>query len=132
MKFLGRAEKIELPELEISEVWTKIDTGAFGNALHCDLIELIDGSLHFTINEKKFIFRKYKTAIIKNSFGEKQKRFLIFTKIMIGDKKYKVYLSLTDRKNMRYPMLIGRRFLYKFGYLVDVKKKNTYDRPKKM
>ena len=29
---------------------------------------------------------------------------------------------------MRYPALIGRRFLYKFDYLVDVKQKNINDK----
>jgi hypothetical protein len=39
---------------------------------------------------------------------------------------------LTDRKKMKYPVLIGRRFLYKFNYLVDVTKKNVNDRNKKV
>ncbi len=131
MKFLGRAEKILLPELEII-VSAKVDTGAFSNSLHVDKIELKDDALIFSINDKTFKFTKYKILEVKNSFGEKQKRFLIFTKAKIGESVYKVYISLTNRKTMKYPMLIGRRFLYKFGYVVDVTKKNIYDRDKKV
>ena len=69
---------------------------------------------------------------VKNSFGKVQKRFSILTKMEIGNSIYKFYVSLTDRKNMRYPVLIGRRFLYKFNYLVDVTKKNINDRNKKV
>ena len=46
--------------------------------------------------------------------------------------EYKGGISLTDRKKMRYPVLIGRRFLYKFNYLVDVTKKNINDTNKKV
>lgn len=131
MKFLGRAEKILLPELGIS-IPAKIDTGAFSNSIHVDNIELKDNILTFQIANKTFTFTKYKMLEVKNSFGQKQKRFLIFTKIKIGESTYKVYLSLTNRKTMKYPMLLGRRFLYKFGYVVDVTKKNIYDRDKKV
>lgn len=131
MKFLGRSEKILLPELEIL-IPAKIDTGAFSNSIHVDNIELKDNILTFQIANKTFTFTKYKMLEVKNSFGQKQKRFLIFTKIKIGESIYKVYLSLTNRKTMKYPMLLGRRFLYKFGYVVDVTKKNIYDRDKKV
>jgi hypothetical protein len=131
MKFLGRSEKILLPELEIL-IPAKIDTGAFSNSIHVDNIELKDNILTFQIANKTFTFTKYKMLEVKNSFGQKQKRFLIFTKIKIGESIYKVYLSLTNRKTMKYPMLLGRRFLYKFGYAVDVTKKNIYDRDKKV
>ena len=132
MKFIGRIEKINLLDLQINNLSSKIDTGAFGNALHCDEVKIVDNKLSFSIDDKKFLFEKYKTVIVKNSFGKKEKRFLIFTRIKLGDSIYKVYLSLANRKNMKHPMLIGRRFLYKFDYLVDVKEKNTYDRVKKM
>ena len=50
----------------------------------------------------------------------------------LGKKVHKVYVSLTNRKNMKFPCLIGRRFLYKYNYLVDVREKNLHDRTKKI
>jgi hypothetical protein len=131
-KKVGRIENISFPELKIESIKAKVDTGAYGVALHVDSIKLEDGKLYFTIGDEEFSYNKFKTVTVKSSFGRVQKRFSIFTKLSIGDSIYKFYVSLTDRKNMRYPVLIGRRFLYKFNYLVDVTKKNINDRNKKV
>jgi hypothetical protein len=131
-KKVGRIENISFPELKIEKIKAKVDTGAYGVALHVDSIKLEDGKLYFTVGDEEFSYNKFKTIIVKNSFGKVQKRFSIFTKLTIGDSIYKFYVSLTDRKKMRYPVLIGRRFLYKFNYLVDVTKKNINDRNKKV
>ena len=131
-KKVGRIENISFPELKIEKIKAKVDTGAYGVALHVDSIKLEDCKLYFTVGNEEFSYNKFKTIIVKNSFGKVQKRFSIFTKLTIGDSIYKFYVSLTDRKKMRYPVLIGRRFLYKFNYLVDVTKKNINDRNKKV
>ena len=131
-KKIGRSEIISLPDFNISQIKAKVDTGAYGVALHVDDIKLKDDKLFVTINNNKFVYNKFKMVNVKSSFGRIQKRFSVLTKILIGDKIYKFYVSLTNRKNMRYPVLIGRRFLYKFDYLVDVKKKNINDTTKKV
>jgi len=132
IKIVGRSEIISFPDLNIGEVKAKIDTGAYGIALHVDDIKLLDNKLYFNIGDDEYSYDKFKTVNVKNSFGEVQSRFSILTKISIGDTIYKFYVSLTDRKNMKYPVLIGRRFLYKFNYLVDVSKKNINDTDKKV
>lgn len=131
-KKIGRSEKVYFPELNIEGIKSKIDTGAYGIALHVDNINLVDNILIFSIDGVEYRYSKFKTVSVKSSFGRKQKRFSIFTKLRIGDSTYKFFVSLTDRKNMRYPVLIGRRFLYKFNYIVDVRKKNIYDKSKKV
>lgn len=131
-KKVGRIENISFPDLKIDKISAKIDTGAYGVALHVDNIRSEDNILYFTIDSEEFSYNKFKTVSVKNSFGKVQKRFSIMTKIVIGDSIYKFYVSLTNRKNMKYPVLIGRRFLYKFDYLVDVKKKNINDTSKKV
>ena len=131
-KKVGRSEIISFPELKIGSIKAKIDTGAYGVALHVDSIRFEEGKLYFTIDSDEFSYDKFKMISVKNSFGKVQKRFSILTKMIIGDSIYKFYVSLTDRKKMKYPVLIGRRFLYKFNYLVDVTKKNVNDRNKKV
>lgn len=126
-KKVGRSEIISFPELKIGSIKAKIDTGAYGVALHVDSIRIENGKLYFTIDSDEFSYDKFKMINVKNSFGKVQERFSILTKMVIGDSIYKFYVSLTDRKKMRYPVLIGRRFLYKFNYLVDVTKKNVND-----
>lgn len=133
-KKIGRSEGISFPDLNIESIRAKIDTGAYGIALHVDGIEVVDDKLQFWIGDvsNRFEFDKFKTITVKSSFGIVQKRYSIMTSIKVGDTPYKFYVSLTDRKNMRYPVLIGRRFLYKFNYIVDVRSKNIYDRDKKV
>lgn len=106
----------------------KIDTGADSSALHCDDIfidqndnvhfKLLD-EVHPAYNNKKFVFPLYKIKKVKSSNGKLQKRPSIRTDIVLMGKKYKATISLTDRSDMKYPMLIGRKFLEK-RYLVDV------------
>ena len=131
-KKIGSIENISFPNLKIIKIKAKVDTGAYGVALHVDDIKHQDGKLYFKIDCEEFIYDKFKIVNVKSSFGKVQKRFSIFTKIVIGDSIYKFYVSLADRKKMKYPVLIGRRFLYKFNYLVDVTKKNINDTNKKV
>lgn len=130
MKYVGRTEKVSFPELGIETTDAKIDTGAYGNALHVDEIFIKDDKLVFKIEDTEYVYDKYKTIVVRNSFGKKQKRFSIVSKMVLGDKSYKVHVSLTNRKKMKYPVLIGRRFLNKFKYMVNVRKKNINDRAK--
>jgi hypothetical protein len=126
---VGRSEKISFPELNIC-MSAKIDTGAWRTALHVDGFEIIDGILIFWIGDRSncFEFKEYETVKVRSSFGVTQERYSIKLKIRIGNKNYKVLVSLTDRNNMKYPCLIGRRFLSRYGLVVDVRKKNINDR----
>ena len=129
---LGRVEKIFFPDLNI-DLNAKIDTGAYRTVIHVDGIEELDGKLTFWIGERsnKFIFDDFNIIDVKNSFGKNQKRYSIKLKMTLGEVTYVVSVSLTNRKNMKFPCLIGRRFLYKYGFIVDVRKKNLHDRNKK-
>ena len=49
-KEIGRSEIISLPELDIFNVSAKIDTGAYGVALHVDGIKQKNNKLYFTID----------------------------------------------------------------------------------
>ena len=129
---IGRTEIISFSDLEIDKITAKVDTGAYGVVVHVDEIAQVDDELHIKVNSKDFIYKNFKCIKVKSSFGKVQKRYSILTKIILGDKVYKFYVSLTNRNKMRYPALIGRRFLYKFDYLVDVKQKNINDTTKKV
>jgi hypothetical protein len=120
MDIVGWRELFHFVELGFVNVHAKIDTGAYGNVMHCDTIEIIEDKLHFTIGKKNFVFEKYKTVSVRSSFGEEHERYTILTSVLLGNKQYKLHVSLNNRDKMKYPMLIGRRFLQKFGYVVDV------------
>jgi hypothetical protein len=125
IKIIGRREFIDFPLLGISTIEAKIDTGAYTSAIHCDEITVIKNS-----NGKDILIFKlsptethecdsFSKKIIKNSFGEMEERYVIKTIIHIGKKKINTIISLTNRDNMRYPVLIGRRAI-KGKFLVDV------------
>ena len=132
MKYVGRTETVSFPDLEIESARAKVDTGAYGNALHVDDISVENGKLTFAIGETRHEYDRYKTVVVRNSFGKKQKRYSILTKMVMGGSTYKVHVSLTNRKKMKYPVLIGRRFLGKFRYMVNVTKENLNDTAKEV
>jgi hypothetical protein len=124
LKIIGRREFINFPLLNITQVEAKIDTGAYTCSMHCDDIELKtqDGInlLSFKLcNDETYCVTEFTRKKIKNSFGEMEERYIIKTLIVIGRKKIKTTISLSDRGNMRYPVLIGRRLL-KAKFIVDV------------
>ncbi len=126
-QIIGRRETIDFPELNLFGIVAKIDTGAYTTALHCHDIREENGILYFKLldpshpeyNKQEQKFTDYTQKEIKNSFGETEKRYIIKTIIKIGRRKIKSVISLTDRGTMRYPVLIGRKFL-KNKFVVDV------------
>jgi hypothetical protein len=127
-KIVGRKELISIIDLELYDLDAKVDTGADSNALHCDEIYIDDNNLvHFTLLDevhpsyhgKRMVMPLYKVKKVKSSNGQIQHRPSIKVTVKIFNKKYKTVISLTDRSDMNYPMLIGRKFL-SGKFLVDV------------
>lgn len=128
---IGRLEKVSFPDFGFINLDAKIDTGAYTAALHCHDIEVKNENgeniLHFKIldpthpeyNKQDFMFKSYSEKNIKNSFGDFERRYIISTRIKIGHRIVKTSISLSDRGNMRYPVLIGRKLLKK-RFIVDV------------
>lgn len=127
-KIIGRKEIVSIIDLELFDLDAKIDTGADSNSLHCDDIYIDDENfVHFKLLDKihpayhgkKIKLPLYKLKKVKSSNGTIQERASIQVTISFFGKKYKTVISLTDRSDMKYPMLIGRKFLAK-RFLVDV------------
>ncbi|WP_073148966.1 ATP-dependent zinc protease family protein [Mesonia phycicola] len=118
-KIIGRVDKADFPELNLKDIAIKIDTGAYTSSIHCDDIHEKDGALycrfldkeHPDYNHKPLIFKNYNTIKVRSSNGIAQKRYEIKSTIKIFEKVYKISLSLSDRKEMKFPVLIGRKFL---------------------
>jgi hypothetical protein len=132
MKKIGRSEKIYFTKLNEGIISAKIDTGAFSAALHVDYVKVEESGLKVKIGSNTYIFKKWSEIEVKSSNGKVQKRYGIRLKINIGNKIYRIFVTLTNRKSMKYSLLIGRKFLHNNNLLVDVKKKNIHGRPKKI
>lgn len=141
---LGRKDKANFPELGLKDLDIKMDTGAYTSAIHCHKIEKIekDGKkmvvftlldpTHIQYQHKEFSTEKYIEKRIKNSFGSSEKRFVVQTDIMLFGHKHEIELSLSERGEMRFPILIGRRFLMG-KFIVDSAKYDlSYKRRQKL
>ena len=60
-------------------------------------------------------------VFVRSSNGIIQKRYQVQSNIKLFGKTYKISLSLSDRQEMRFPVLIGRKFLTK-KFIVDTEK----------
>lgn len=135
LDIIGRLEPVNFPDWELFDIDAKIDTGAYTSSLHCHRIEpfekegkpfvrfnLLDPS-HETYNDKLFKLPIYTTKTIKSSNGTTEERLIVKTVIRVFGKELDIELSLTNRSEMRYPVLIGRKLL-SGHFLVDASKKN--------
>lgn len=136
LKVIGRLERIDFPEWDLHDIDAKVDTGAYTSSLHCHHISsfqkegneyvkfnLLDPS-HETYNDKLFKWPVYRKKTIKSSNGQREERFVVKTKVKIFDNIFTAELSLTDRSEMRYPVLLGRKLINN-RFLVDVSQKYT-------
>ena len=127
-KIIGRKEKISILDLDLYDLDAKVDTGADSNALHCDNIEIDDkgqvsfcllDEVHSSYHGKRITMPLHRLKKIRSSNGELQERPSIQVSVNFFGEKYKTIVSLTNRADMKYPMLIGRKFL-SGKFLVDV------------
>ena len=130
MEVIGYIEKVDLPELDLFALDAKIDTGADSCSMHCDDIEVEGKNVIFTLHDevhpayhgKRLTLPIFKIKNVKSSNGRSEERVFVKSMLKLGCKTYEAEISLTNRENMKYPMLIGRRFL-SHHYLIDVSHK---------
>ncbi len=123
---VGWREWAWLPELDIGPIKVKMDTGARTSALHAYDIEVdgdvarfkvhtIQGRDDFWIDaEAPFVGH----VAVRDSGGKTTVRPTIRTVLRMLDQEREVDITLIDRTDMSFRMLIGRRAL-SGAYLVD-------------
>ena len=128
---IGRKERVNFPGLQLKGVVVKIDSGAYTSSIHCSKIIREDGNKVSCVflepgtpgyTGEMLSFDIEREVIVKSSNGTGEKRSMIRTRIELFGKEYEIYLTLTNRNDMRYPVLLGRRFL-KGKFLIDVGRK---------
>lgn len=130
-KTIGSFEKVDFPEFGMKNVVAKVDTGAFTGALHATRIheEEEDGVnvIYFSpFDHPKTVYKtdNFERGIVKSSNGATSERYFIETSIMIRGKRHAITLTLANRSEMKWPVLIGRRFLHANEFIVDVSERN--------
>ena len=122
---LGRMAVVCIPEWDIS-IKAKIDTGAYLVSLHVSNLTLVKKSpptVRFrTIdadgNEHTIEARVVRHVKVRSSFGHRSQRPAVRARLCLGAQAVDAIVSLADRSDMRFPMLIGRKVL-KGRFIVD-------------
>lgn len=130
-QIIGRLDKAGFPDLNLENISVKIDTGAYTSSIHCDSIALTDQVLscrfldheHPAYNHRRFQFKDYKLIKVRSSNGIQEERYTIESRIFLFNTAFPISLSLSDRRDMRHPVLLGRKFLNK-KFLIDPQFKN--------
>ncbi len=128
LKTIGWRELVHLPALGLRGIPAKIDTGARTSSLHATILEEFerDGEryVRFAVDFAGQQVRQVCEAVhidmrgITSSNGETQLRRIIKTPLKIGATRFRAEISLADRSDMRFPMLIGRSSLRR-RFVVD-------------
>ncbi|RED49728.1 ATP-dependent zinc protease family protein [Aestuariispira insulae] len=127
---VGWREWVAFPELGVPSINAKIDTGAKTSAIHAYRPRIV------TVHEQEFVEfyvhplqRRKKPEIlcraplvdkraVTSSNGQSQNRYVIRTTMVLGGQSKAIELTLTDRDEMSFRVLIGREAL-RGGFVVD-------------
>ncbi|NNC60319.1 MAG: ATP-dependent zinc protease [Erythrobacter sp.] len=126
---VGWREMVALPDLTDVRIPAKIDTGARTSSLHALAIERFDREGHRWV---RFLLDlghqrvqpvtvevpRADKRVVTSSNGEAEERFIIKTWVELGEIRFPAEFSLTDRSDMKFPILIGRTALRR-RFLVD-------------
>lgn len=117
---VGWREWLALPELGITKIKAKIDTGARTSALHAFKIDYYteqgQAKVRFNIHPLQYSSEEIVSCVanvidirwVTDSGGHKEQRFVIETMLQAGDCYWPIEATLTNREDMRFRMLLGR------------------------
>jgi hypothetical protein len=138
---IGWKEYVALPDLGVSSLKAKVDTGARTSSLHVaslrTLEDLGDGQADLEIvlapNRRRpdqlVVGRVRQLARIRvtDSGGHSQLRPVIETTLVLGPVTKRIRLTLADRSSMLFRMILGRKTLEN-DFVIDVARKYLHKR----
>lgn len=122
---IGWREWVSLSELGIDKIKAKVDTGARTSALHAfslkPFTENGKNRITFEIHPLQHNTSQIVTCTadvidrreVTDSGGHTEKRYVITTPLTIAGQTWPIEITLTERENMLFRMLLGRSALRK-------------------
>lgn len=139
---IGWREWVALPDLGINKIKVKVDTGARSSSLHAyDLEEFVRDGEEYVRFKVHPVQRRTDEIIIsearileyrsvRSSSGKAVKRPVIVTNVVMIDQTWPIELTLANRDQMGFRMLLGRE-AYRGRFLVDAGKSFYGGKPKR-
>jgi hypothetical protein len=121
---VGWRETLCLPSLGIEKINAKIDTGARSSCLHAFRVESfqkngahwvrfwIHPDQHNTTFETVCEAAVIDERIVRDSGGHEESRYVIQSEVAIGGERWPIEITLTNRENMAFRMLLGRTAMH--------------------
>lgn len=130
----GWLESVDLPEWRIYGIVAKLDTGARSSALHVEALRHeVEGWVRFDVvldpaaGQRRHVrARIVREGRVRSSTGHFTQRVFVRTRLRLGALERDVELSLVDREQMQYRMLVGRTSLK--GVLVNPSRRHLLGR----
>lgn len=138
---IGWREWVALPDLGVHAIKAKIDTGARTSVIHAWHIQpyelngeaWVSFELHPLQRDNKFSLRCSAPVLdrrmIRSSSGSVQHRYVIATRLKLGQRIWPIEISLTSRDEMGFRMLLGRAATRRH-VIIDPAKSYLVGRPK--
>jgi hypothetical protein len=127
---LGWREWVGLPALRLPLIKAKVDTGARTSTLHAFYVQAFrsggDECVRFGVHplrgrsdvevhcEAQILDRR----VVSDSGGHREQRYVIRTQMEIGGRTWPIDVTLTNREDMLFRMLLGRTAIAGHG-IVD-------------
>ena len=134
-KVIGITDFISIPDAGVENLPCKIDTGADNCAIHCErarikeikgeeflVFKLLDRK-HPLYSGQEIMIKDFREIKVKSSFGDYEIRYQVKLNFLLFNKEFTAAFNLSNRKSMKYPVLLGRKFLSR-NFVVDVSKRN--------
>jgi hypothetical protein len=80
---------------------------------------------HPSFDNETHYFSEYRMKKVRSSTGQEQLRYFIYCTLDLLGQQIKTEFSLTERKGMRFPILLGRKLLNN-RFIIDTSLKNTH------
>ncbi len=139
---IGWREWVGLPDLMVGRIKAKVDSGARSSSLHAFDIEHFERDdepwVKFKIHPIQRSDRRVLEAeapvtdsrMVRSSNGKAQRRTVITTRLTLLGEEWPVELTLADRNQMSFRMLLGRE-AFRRRFLVDAGDSYLGGKPKR-